>query len=120
MYNKFGNSILTNVSFVENIARQIKFALLDSEKAVLSQEQTVTLSVYGPNNEAIVSWAAEDGLTFEYEEEVSWFYRANFHTRNFELGEGEYRAVVYGMAEEKLGEIYFIVETANRNNRGRN
>ena len=92
----------------------IKFTLTGTAGEVMTQQQSVTLAVYGPENGMLISWDAASGLKFEYdEEEDQWFYLAHFRTSDFMLEDGQYTAVVYTQEEAVLGEIHFSLKTAN-------
>jgi hypothetical protein len=97
----------------------LKFKLYKQDGTLITDMQDVSMKVEGPAGE-VATWSLGDGVDNLRFDPYEFYYIANFQTKNFNLTDGAtYTAVVYdGCTNEALGEISFMLSTANGTGRG--
>lgn len=93
----------------------LKFQLLDGDGSIIEEMQEgIYLEI-----EVIETWDLGEGRDALRFDEDDFHYIANFHTRDYELEDGELTATVYDADGNELGNITFEVSSDINVNRGR-
>jgi hypothetical protein len=100
---------LENFDLLDGSTVPLKFQLFQGE-TLLTAAQDVYMRVLDVNGDMVAEWVPGEGTDYLRFDGTEFYYIGNFHTKDYALAEGTYKAVVYDdCTDGALGQISFAV-----------